>query len=73
MCPQSALDLNTRHLSPTQPLRGGLCLYADYYDEFLNPDGTVNDSLFLDGLHPNPAGYALMWKVVAPLINEELQ
>jgi lysophospholipase L1-like esterase len=48
-------------------------LYADYYDEFLNPDGTVNDSLFLDGLHPNPAGYALMWKVVAPLINEDLQ
>ena len=48
-------------------------LYADYYDEFLNADGTVNDSLYVDGLHPNPAGYALMWKVVAPLIKEDLQ
>jgi lysophospholipase L1-like esterase len=48
-------------------------LYADYYDEFLNADGTVNDSLYVDGLHPNPAGYALMWKVVAPLIQEDLQ
>lgn len=47
--------------------------YADYYDEFLNADGSVNDSLYLDGLHPNPAGYALMWKVVAPIIQEELQ
>lgn len=48
-------------------------LYADYYDEFLNQDGTGNDSLYLDGLHPNAAGYAVMWKVVAPLINEDLQ
>ena len=47
-------------------------LYADYYDVFLNSDGTVNNSLYLDGVHPNPAGYALMWKIVAPLINEDL-
>lgn len=47
-------------------------LYADYYDEFLNADGTINDSLLLDGLHPNPAGYAVMWKVIAPLLAEDL-
>jgi lysophospholipase L1-like esterase len=47
-------------------------LYADYYDEFLNPEGTVNNSLYLDGLHPNPAGYAVMWKVIAPLLAEDL-
>lgn len=48
-------------------------LYADYYDEFLNADGTVNKSLYLDGLHPDADGYAVMWKVLQPLLNEELQ
>jgi lysophospholipase L1-like esterase len=48
-------------------------LYADYYDEFLNADGTVNNSLYMDGLHPNAAGYAVMWKVIEPLLNESLQ
>lgn len=47
-------------------------LYADYYDGFLNPDGSVNTTLLADGLHPNADGYAVMWKVIAPLINEEL-
>jgi lysophospholipase L1-like esterase len=44
--------------------------YADYYDQFLNADGSVNDSLLLDGLHPNDKGYAAMWAVIAPLIDE---
>jgi lysophospholipase L1-like esterase len=48
-------------------------LYADYYDEFLNADGTVNNSLYIDGLHPNASGYAKMWTIVAPLIDEDLQ
>jgi lysophospholipase L1-like esterase len=48
-------------------------LYADYYDEFLNPDGSVNNSLYLDGLHPSAAGYAVMWGVLEPLLVEELQ
>lgn len=47
-------------------------LYADYYDEFLNHDGTVNNSLLIDGLHPNAAGYAVMWRVIQPLITEQL-
>jgi lysophospholipase L1-like esterase len=46
-------------------------LYADYYDQFLNPDGSINLSLFNDGLHPTDAGYALMWKVLAPLLAED--
>jgi acyl-CoA thioesterase-1 len=47
-------------------------LYADYYDEFLNSDGSINISLYVDGLHPNAAGYAVMWKVLAPLLAEDL-
>jgi lysophospholipase L1-like esterase len=47
-------------------------LYAYYYDQFLNPDGSINLSLFNDGLHPTDAGYALMWKVLAPLLAEDL-
>jgi lysophospholipase L1-like esterase len=49
-------------------------LYADYFDEFLLPDGTEDFSLYSDyGVHPNAAGYTKMWAVVAPLIEEELQ
>jgi acetyl esterase/lipase/lysophospholipase L1-like esterase len=38
------------------------------YEPFLNPDGTPNSALFLDGTHPNPAGYAV-WKRI---MNTEL-
>lgn len=48
-------------------------LYADYYDVMVNPDGTTNDSLFKDHIHPNAAGYAVMWTVISPLLNEDLQ
>jgi lysophospholipase L1-like esterase len=47
-------------------------LYADYYDVMLLPDGTADPTLLLDGLHPNAAGYTVMWRVVAPLIAEYL-
>lgn len=48
-------------------------LYADYYDAFLNPDGSLNTSLLnADELHPNDAGYAAMWKVLAPLLVEDI-
>lgn len=42
---------------------------ADYYDSLILPDGTQNKSLFLDGIHPNAAGYDVMWKVLKPLLN----
>ena len=32
-----------------------------------------NVAAFIDGLHPNAAGYAVMWKVIEPLLNEALQ
>lgn len=34
---------------------------ADYYDELILPDGLQNTALFLDGLHPDKAGYDAMW------------
>ena len=48
-------------------------LYVDYYDVMLNANGTVDDSLFNDGLHPNSAGYTKMWAALSPLIEEDLQ
>ena len=36
------------------------------FDVFLNADGTLNESLFLDGTHPNTAGYAVWKKVLEP-------
>ena len=47
--------------------------YADYYDVMLLPDGTEDFSLYTDGLHPNAAGYAKMWNVLEPLLDEALQ
>jgi acyl-CoA thioesterase-1 len=55
-----------------QLAQGNGYLYADYYDEFLNSYGTVNGSLYVDGIHPTAAGYAKMWKVLEPLIDEDL-
>jgi lysophospholipase L1-like esterase len=48
-------------------------LYADYYDVMVNADGTTDDSLFTDHIHPNPLGYARMWAVLSPLLEEDLQ
>lgn len=47
-------------------------LYADYYDVLLLPNGTADPSLLVDGLHPNEAGRELMWKVLQPLLGEDL-
>jgi acyl-CoA thioesterase-1 len=48
-------------------------LYADYYDAMLAADGTQNTSLFMDAVHPNATGYAVMWSVLSPLLREALQ
>lgn len=45
---------------------------VDYYDALILPDGTQNGALFLDGIHPNKAGYAVMWKVLSPLLDQNL-
>jgi lysophospholipase L1-like esterase len=36
--------------------------YVDFRQDFLKPDGTVRRELFVDGLHPNGEGHALMAK-----------
>jgi lysophospholipase L1-like esterase len=46
--------------------------YVDYYHGFLNPDGSVNDSLLVDKLHPNDAGHAVMWKALQPILYRDL-
>ncbi len=46
--------------------------YIDVLDlgnTFRNADGTLNESLFSDGLHPNPAGYAILAKALSTLVN----
>lgn len=40
------------------------------YAAFLNPDGTENRSLYVDGTHPNAAGYAVWAKIMEPKLNE---
>jgi lysophospholipase L1-like esterase len=47
-------------------------LYADYYDAMLT-NGQFDPSLYVDGGHPNDVGYQIMWSVLEPLINEDLQ
>lgn len=41
---------------------------VDYHPAMLAADGTANGALLIDGLHPNDAGYAVMWKVLKPLL-----
>jgi lysophospholipase L1-like esterase len=40
------------------------------YSLFLSPDGRQNASLFKDGTHPNPAGYAVWQSVLEPEIDK---
>ena len=40
------------------------------HDLFLNADGTLNASLFNDGTHPSPAGYAVWQAAVAPELDK---
>lgn len=46
--------------------------YADYFHAMLLSDGTEDFSLYVDGVHPNDAGYAKMWAVIEPLIEKNL-
>ena len=42
---------------------------VDYYSAMVNPDGSSNQDLFLsDHIHPNAAGYAVMWGALRPVL-----
>lgn len=47
----------------------GLIL-ADYHAALAHPDGTIRDELFVDGIHPNAAGYAAMQPVYRAALSE---
>ena len=62
------------HAQWNEGIRAGARTYgytvAEYYDAMINSDGTQNAALFaIDRVHPNGAGYAVMWGVLAPLLN----
>jgi lysophospholipase L1-like esterase len=66
---------DTTHAIPAfnKAIRDGASSYgytvADYYPALLSPDGSENLSLFNpDGIHPNQAGYAVMWPVLAGVL-----
>lgn len=43
---------------------------VNYHDVMILPDGSQDATLFRsDRLHPDDAGYAVMWKVLAPLLH----
>jgi lysophospholipase L1-like esterase len=67
--PSTVVDFNQQLMALA---RASGYLYADYYDAMLAPDGTQNTALFTDAVHPNTAGYAVMWSVLAPLLQEDL-
>lgn len=42
---------------------GEKVVFVDVFNLFMGPDGEVNGALFVDGLHPNPEGYRLLFAV----------
>jgi lysophospholipase L1-like esterase len=43
--------------------------YVNLQDHFLQPDGTINKSLFTDGIHLSKEGYQVWEKGIAPVID----
>lgn len=72
--PVDAMQGNAEVLAWNQSLRDlahskGYRL-ADYYPVLVLPNGAQNPALFNDDhLHPDPAGYAVMWPILQPLLN----
>ena len=42
--------------------------YVDFRPDFTNPDGSVKEELYLDGLHPNEKGHELMAARLVPVL-----
>jgi lysophospholipase L1-like esterase len=67
--PASILVLNTWLKAYCQ---ANHLIYLDYYTPMLDSSGMLQKSLTLDGLHPNPAGYALMAPLAQSAVNAAL-
>jgi lysophospholipase L1-like esterase len=48
------------------------CVYLDYYSSMANTDGSMKQSLTIDGVHPNQAGYDVMAPLAERAIAESL-
>ncbi len=48
-------------------------VYVDYYSALKDPEGGLPHNLSHDGVHPNPAGYAIMTPLVEAGIEKALQ
>ncbi|WP_184002191.1 SGNH/GDSL hydrolase family protein [Stakelama sediminis] len=46
--------------------------YVDYYDVLATPDGAMKKGMSIDGVHPTPAGYALMEPLTLAAITKTL-
>jgi len=40
--------------------------YTNIGDVLLQPNGKIDESLFVDGLHPNEAGYSKLAEMIKP-------
>ena len=49
---------------------GRTIFYADFSALFLNPDGTIRNSLMPDSLHPNGEGYRLWAEAMEPWVSK---
>ena len=46
--------------------------YVDYYDALVGPDGGMKPGISLDGVHPNPTGYAIMRPITLAAVAKTL-
>src|SRR5262249_51373913 len=55
-----------------QQFDGTTVHFLDVGSKFLNADGTLNPSLFVDGLHPSEAGYQVLGNAVTGALRSML-
>lgn len=65
--PDSLIRLYNQRLKAAAPVHG--YSVVDYYPAMETAEGGFRAELFLDGLHPSAAGYAVMWSVLRPVLS----
>jgi hexosaminidase len=70
---QKASLEKVNHLLQTQLHPRSYIEVMDFGNLFRNPDGSFNDNLFSDGLHPNAAGYEVLGKALSTLVCEAMK